>query len=89
MSNIYHWGNNLVVVLKDKGNEALIKIIKSPRYKTDARLNVPWNQLIQAKTKEPARTIAPNSCPNCRTPEMISGIECPGCGFKEWINLYP
>lgn len=96
MKNLYNWGNNTVIVLKDKGNEALVKVINSKNYKTNALLNIPWNQL-QKRSQGPSRgDSAPvsivgtnNNCPTCHTPEMIPGIECPGCGFKEWIELNP
>lgn len=47
----YWWGNDLVVLLSDQGNEAFVKIIrgKNPR-DTGLKKNVLWNELRPLKS---------------------------------------
>jgi hypothetical protein len=46
--------------------------------KTQAELDKPQENL-------PKKDHDPTACPTCQTPGHISGVECPGCGFKEWL----
>ena len=84
MSNLYQYGPDLVALLQDNGNKALIKILKSNRFKSGALFDVSWNDL----RKTPQKKVVPSfedPCPTCGTGGHLSGIECPGCGFKEWL----
>lgn len=92
--NLYRWGNDLVIVLKDIGDKALVKFINSDQYKKGHVRDIPWYEL---KKIPPKKQLVPpfaplekdsfnDTCPTCKTPDSISGIECPGCGFKEWLN---
>ena len=44
-------------------------------------------EIYKADHREPKQDLG-NGCPSCRTPEpnYQGGAECPGCGFKEWLD---
>lgn len=90
---LYNFGQDLVKLLKDNGDKAFVKVIRSNRYRIGAGINVAYNQLTPVVQKKKPATflpiLPPNSCPTCDTPHQISGIECPGCGFKEWLKCSP
>jgi len=89
--NLYWWGKNLIYVLADNGNTAFGRVANGPRQ--GENVNPPWNEL--SKTPPPEQKLLPkpepklkfdDPCPDCGTPDHISGIECPGCGFREWLE---
>jgi hypothetical protein len=43
---------------------------------------------VYAKDHEEPKQDWSKGCPSCKTPEpnYQVGAECPGCGFKEWLN---
>ena len=92
-SNLYTWGDDLVALLKDRGDTALVKIIKSKKYRAYTIKELPWSEM----KKRPQRNQLPqgqghdfeNPCPTCATPNYVSGPECAGCGFKEWLAKDP
>lgn len=90
-NNLFKWGNDLVAILKDKGDKAMVKFITSKRYKNGSIRTLPWNEL---KKIEPPGNPIPitqsqfdSQCSTCGTQDSIDGIECPGCGFKEWLQI--
>ncbi len=86
----YEWSKGEIVVpVEDQGDYALVKIIKSKRYKNNILTKVLWNQLSERKPEPKLSFIKPqpyNACPTCGTGSQMSGVECPGCGFKEWLK---
>ncbi len=89
--NLYTWGDDLVALLKDRGDTALVKIINSKRYRPYTIKELPWSEMKKQPRKDlklPQNNFD-NPCPTCATPNYVSGPECAGCGFKEWLAKDP
>lgn len=83
----YKMGKETVVALYNHPDrkKAFIQIIDGPR--KGLKLNID-KRILKSELKTVNLSKPSDDCPNCKTskPNYIKGIECPGCGFKEWFN---
>lgn len=92
MKNHYQWGKHTVQLLRGSGGgAALVKIVDSPQWKPGMLREVPVRELRAKKPAAATPVVRPRAipatfdspCPQCGSPGYVSGVECPGCFFKE------
>ena len=85
-SNVYYYGNDLVAAIHDDPNSRVVLVKFLSGRNKDAKISVLRGKLTKSL---PQKVIAKpqTGCPTCKTPEpnYIKDLECPGCGFKEWL----
>ena len=94
-SNLYFYGKTLVAKLYDDENrsQVFVKDVKTGDtfnvYRSDLKKYEKTKPTQPTPQRKPLHQFSnANACPNCRTPDHVPGIECPGCGIKESFKAW-